>query len=93
MKIDSNDIESLYTTIKKKGPICHLEGLAQPNGEMLEFIVRGQKEFVDEFVGVVDEVVIKYGIKEKKYMPMAVEPCFDAEEYRDIFRFLLTRPQ
>lgn len=86
---DFGDLDAFYKLLKKKAPLDNLEGYAEPVfEEELHIVVYGHKEEVDDFVGSVEEIVLKENADAGHEIGFSVEPFIKDEDYRGIFRFI-----
>jgi hypothetical protein len=86
---DFGDLDVLYTLLKKKLSFDDLEGYAEPfSDEELHIVLYGPKKEVDNFVGSIEEIVLKANAHTKDEIGFFVEPFLKDEDYRGVFRFI-----
>jgi hypothetical protein len=83
------DAEGLCATLRQAVETEALEGVVeQTDHDVIELIVHGTKDRVDEYVGGVEYVALSFGSKHKCPISFAVEPFYKDEDYRGVLRFL-----
>lgn len=86
---DFGDIDTLYSLLKKKMSFDDLEGYAHaPSEDEVNIVLYGPKEEVDNFVGALEEIVLKANAHTDDAIGFFVEPFIKDEDYRGVFRFI-----
>lgn len=83
------DAEGLYTTLQQTVDTGNLEGVVeQTDQDVIELIVNGSKDNVDDCVDAVELAAYAHGEQRKCRVYFAVEPFFKNEDYRGVVRYL-----
>lgn len=87
--INVSDVEKVFNDLKNTFVRPHFEGVAYVRDEnVIECIMHGKKEVVDEAVERIQDLLINYQLREKSDIDCLVEPHIKDEDYRGVFRFI-----